>query len=831
MTMISVRGATEHNLKNVDVDIPKNKIVVFSGVSGSGKSSLVFDTIYAESFRRFLDSTQAPVFYLSSADAYQTSRPHFQSLSGLPPAFGVSQQQRVASPLSTVGTITGVSDLFRVYMAAYGEKFCRRCDLPLQTLSVSEILEHIFHQFGEKKITIAAIIAEKRKGTFKKECDQLLDQGFTNILVNGEKYDLDTDKVKIDGKKLNTIAVIVDQIAAGKHSPKRLQRAIEQGLEIGRGVIKVICEEQETFYNSSSSCPQCGQSAQKIDPRHLSQSSLGKCIHCQGTGSAQAPLPQDLFPCVSCHGSRLSKKIPTVRVGNKTLPEIQNLTMENLRDFINTRLLSDSKKDPGKNKIMSEILKTVQTLCELSLGHMFLNRGGQSLAPGDLQRVRLSSLISNHLRDALYVIDEPCQSLTNEEVQTLILFFQRMKANGATLLCVEHHPYFLANADILFLMGPGAGIYGGKIVSKATDPLGLKALLLSEAQKLNAATEKTAKPLPDPEKVLTKAKSKFQSKQSDSSQDSPPSFIEFSVPKLRNLNTDSFLLKTRGMNLVRGPSGSGKMSFVDLVCVPYLFSRGGRFTNWDDEDLEGLEVLKDNFYKVNETGVLRVDAVNYVRPGSLMRASRRVLATVLEVTVPLRQLFAQLTQSQLLGLTEKHFSWSTRQGACQICKGKGYVEHEQKYMQSLRLQCESCLGARLNAQSLKPRFKKYHFAEIMNLTLDQAVELFEHQPLILGKLERACQFGLGYLQLGQTLNMLSGGELQRLNLTLELKRKNLENCYFILVHPSTGLHTPDILKLKLLITKMISSGATFICVDNREEFLDFADNVITLQNQ
>ncbi len=831
MNSIIVKGASEHNLKNIDVEIPKNKINVFTGISGSGKSSLVFDTIYAEAFRRFLDSTQMPVFYLSNSSQYKPGRSKFHSISGLPPAFGISQRQRVASQLSTVGTITGVSDLFRVYFAAYGDKFCSECDIPLKGIQISEIKDQILHLFQDKNITISANLVEKRKGSFKKEIEKFLEKGFSKINLNGKIHDLEEEKINIDGKKLNTISFIVDSLKLKTENATRLERSLRQAVELGKGVVKVTSESNSRIYNTLSSCPQCGQSAQKIDPRFLSHTSpLGKCTRCHGLGSEHFPLPSDLFPCLECHGGRMNSDKPTVRILGKTIDEIQKLKFSELILFIQEQLNWDAKNDTGKQKIYAEISKIILTLNSLNLGHLFLNRSGQSLSPGDLQRVRLASFVSNHLKGALYVIDEPCQGLTNSEVQNLLELFKQIKEIGATLLCVEHHPFFLANADCLFLMGPGAGIYGGQIVSKATDPLSLKALLLNEAQKTNAEFALSSKQQLDQELKestmrLKKSRKNFSLDKTLANVDYS-AFIEFSDVSLRNLNQKRYLLKTKAINVLRGPSGSGKMTFIDCILLPYLQAAGAKFENWEDSELDSLKLLKDKYYHIKVTGNFKAGIVNYVKPGNLIRTSRRIVASALEVVVPLRQLFAKLHQSQMLGLTEHHFSWSSKLGKCLQCEGRGYVEHEQKYMQSIKMECDSCYGARLDSHSLKPRFKNYNFAEVMNLTLDQAVQLFDNQTSIQSKIERACLFGLGYIQLGQTMDMLSGGEIQRLNLTLELKRSLLEDCFFILIHPSTGLHTPDISKLKILLKRMVEKGATFVCVDNREEFLDFAENVL-----
>ena len=461
MSQISIKGAQEHNLKNIDVDIPKNSLVVFSGVSGSGKSSLVFDTIYAEAFRRFVDASQVPIYVMGNSVWSKISRPHFRSITGLPPALGLSQRQGVASKVSTVGTISGISDLFRVYFAAFGDISCRQCDIPLRPMLIDELETKILSEFNNQKVYFIALLVEKRKGGFSKEIEKFRDLGFSKLRVNGEIFDLQNEDliIKIDAKKLNTIEVIIDFVTISSEKITRIKRALIQSLDYGKGILKIECNKMEYKFNTTSSCPQCGESSPKLDPRYFSHSSLGQCLECQGTGALQLHLPNDLFPCPSCCGSRLTKDKPIVRIFNKTMEEIQNIPILNLDKLMEEKLKTEIKNDFSKVKVMNEISRLLKTIHKLNLDHLILNRSGSSLSPGELQRLRLASMISNNLSGALYIIDEPCQGLTKEEVLKLTQLFHGIVRNNASIISVEHHPAFLAQCDFIYMMGPGAGNY------------------------------------------------------------------------------------------------------------------------------------------------------------------------------------------------------------------------------------------------------------------------------------------------------------------------------------------------------------------------------------
>lgn len=826
MASISVRGAQEHNLKNIDVDIPKNTLVAFTGVSGSGKSSLVFDTIYSEAFRRFADSSQTPIYVMGGSNWSKMTRPRFRSITGLPPALGLSQKQGVAGRLSTVGTISGISDLLRVYFAAFGDVYCHKCDIPLKSISFVDLFKKILDEYHSKKIMVVAPICEKRKGAFIDEIEKFRELGFSKLRVNGDTFDLQDDntKIKIDAKKLNTIDVIIEYVVVSNEKKQRIERALLQALEYGKGIVKIEYQSQENKFNTKSNCPQCGESAPKLDPRYFSHSSLGKCIKCEGEGAYKKGFAADLFPCKQCNGARLDPSSPIVRVCGKTFIETHLFTIKELYNFILTDLKNHAQLDKSKLKVYSEISRSIFSINRLGLGHLILNRSGASLSPGDLQRLRLASMISNKLTGVLYVIDEPCQGLTSNEVKQLVSVLQDIVKDGATVVAVEHHPVFLSSCESLILMGPGAGVHGGQVVAITTDPRDLVGFLEKQQKKLNVPRIVLQGLEPEKMLKLPKVNLKKQIPEFSSSQTSKGSHsaLLFSDIVLRNLTSKKIHIEQGLITVIRGESGVGKSSFLELCLLPALSSLGGK--NLDNE--EAINIPFKEFCKLNVLNDPKVNIIGYVKPGSVTRSSRRSVASALEVIKPLREIFSQLPTSQVMGLSESHFSWNSKLGRCENCEGKGYIELPQRYAEPVRVECEVCLGAKLSSRSLLPRFKGFNLADVMNFTLEQALEVFENHRLIANKIVRACQFGLGYVQLGQGMDSLSGGELQRLNLTIELKRANLEGAWFILTHPSTGLHGPDILILGELMSVMAVRGATFILVENREEFLPFANKII-----
>lgn len=819
MQTIEVKGAQEHNLQSVDVDIPKNRLIAFTGVSGSGKSSLVFDTLYVEAFRRFADASHAPVQLMGHSFWSRTVRPRFRAIRGLPPALGLSQRQGVAGKLSTVGTISGVSDLLRVYYAAFGEVHCKNCDIPLRATPLKDLLAEVERSYAGEKIIVTAPIVEKRKGGFSSEIEKFRQLGFSKIRVNGETFSLQDEdqKISIDAKKLNTIEVLIDAVQVTEERRARLERAIGQAIEYGKGVVKIEAKASAQKFNTKSACPQCGESAPRLDPRYFSHSSLAQCETCGGTGAQDEDLPADLYPCKKCSGTRLDPSRPIVRVQSHRFETLHQVPLKDVLRHLKTSFVPDAGADRARGQVLNEALRLVEMMCRLGLTHLSLNREGGSLSPGDLQRLRLASMISNQLRGALYIMDEPCQGLTSQEVAQLVEVLRQLVDTGSSVLVVEHHPQFLKHCDDVFLMGPGAGRLGGKIVSQFSGPTQINEMLLEKEKALfEAATRKdqsTSSFFRPPMADLRKRKAKVESP----SETREPAALILENINVRNTKKSSIRLPQASLTLMRGEAGRGKASFLELCVWPAL----EQLIDMEKPSARSLE-----FCQLRPEGPLLVNSLHDVRPGSLVRTSRRTVAAALDILVPIREIFAQLPQSQIMGLTPSHFSWNSKLGRCPTCEGRGYIEIPQRFGPPVEVSCEECLGTKLSQRSLVPRFKGRNLSEIMNLTLDEARQFFAHVRLIEGRLAAALEFGLGYVTLGQGMDSLSGGELQRLTLTLELRRAQLEGAWFLLLHPGTGLHTPDIATLGRLLRMMVSRGASFVVLENREEFLRFADQVV-----
>lgn len=796
MSKIFLNGATEHNLKNLTIEIPKNQLVGVTGKSGSGKSSLVFDTLYAESFRRFASAGHAPVMLLGRSFGSRMNRPKFSSLSGLPPALGLSQKQGIAGPLSTVGTLSGIVDLFRVLYAVYGQVYCRKCDIPLDGLSTDGILDQLESRFSGQKIFLAAPIAVKRKGAFAKELEEFRKSGYSRVKVNGVLYSLQDEMPKLVATKFNDVDLYVDSLKVEPDKRMRLRRSLENAIMYGNGVVRIEDSKwnHQCFYNTSSVCPICMENAPKLDPRHFSHASLGQCEECKGYGSMGADLPSDLFPCHACGGSRLGKNLPLVRYHGVEFGKLMSFELEERVRFFNSDMINSISKNSAEYKIVDEIKRLLNSFVRLNLGHLPLNREGNSLQPGDLQRLRLVTMIANQLKGVLFAVDEPCQGLTAAEVASLVGVLKDLTLTGASVVAVEHHPEFLKLCDHLIVMGPGAGEHGGKIVEQFD--------VVHKKDRL--------------EKKPTSKSGNTASAKKSSKVTPHQGLLEIEVNKIRNLVGKNVTIHSKNVNLIRGSSGSGKSTFMDWCLRSAL--------------QEFSEAQKDlhvgSCYSAKKDALVKIDTIHEISPGTMARNSRRSVASALDITNHLRTLYANLQQSQILGLTASHFSPHSKLGRCVACEGRGYLELPQRVGPPARLECESCLGAKLSSRSLLPRYRGKNFAQIHNLSIETALSELSHVRAIEKAMRVASEFGLEYLKLGQTLDTLSGGELQRLTLSLELKRTVLEGHWFLLFHPGTGLHSPDIAVLGKLIERMVMGGATFVMVENREEFLPLATNII-----
>lgn len=802
---IEVTGAAEHNLRHVNVQIPKAQLVAFTGVSGSGKSSLIFSTVYAEAFRRFSDASQVPVHLMGRSTLAHNRRARVAAIKGLPPALGLSQRQGVAGRLSTVGTVSGVADLLRVYAAAFGQVFCRNCDIPLAALTFDDVMTALRERFVDLKVMILAPIAEKRKGAFVEELERFRKLGYTRVRLNGELCRLDgpEDEIRLDARRLNTLELLIDSFALKEERFARAERAIGQAIEMARLVrVETVDGRSSEIYNLSAACPSCGESAPRLDPRRLSHSSLGQCAQCCGTGEAEQDVPSDLSPCSACNGSRLSRDLPTVRIKGVSFRDLVQFTLRDVQNLVLSEM-SVVGNDKGRLRVLKELQRLLDVQVSLGLGHLNISRAGGSLSPGDLQRLRLASLLANKLRGAVYVLDEPCQGLTADETRGLLSYLRQFVQEQSTVLVVEHHPDFLKGTDTVFVMGPGAGSRGGQIV------------LQCPGRKYDPQTEVVDYERNVKRKVRPLLKDSTQARKAVGRSADTVTKVNFKKISVRSLSLPMTTLKSHSINILRGPSGSGKASFVDLCVLPLL------------RDAESLKFSSGQWRGkccfARSDGPVVVKGIIEIKPGSIVRSTKRTVASALDVLVPLRSRFASLASSQLLGLSAADFSWNVKQGQCATCEGRGYQEYRQKYAPALRVECSACQGCKLKPSSLKPQLRGKNFAEVLALSVESAVEFFIHDRQIRSRLEPALDFGLGYVRLDQTMETLSGGEAQRLILTLDLKRTKVDGMWYVLTHPGTGLHLPDIQVLGRLLRGLVSKGATFILIENREEFGEFAD--------
>jgi excinuclease ABC subunit A len=816
-TSIVILGAKENNLQNIDVSIPKNSFVVLTGKSGSGKSSLAFSVIYKESFRRYAEASHFPIMLMGEPYISLMEKPQVQEITGLPFTLAVSQKQMVVGELSTVGTVLGVSDILRVFFATLGVYSCKTCDIPLQRHSASQMADAIFTKFKNKTIELRIPLALKRKGGFEKEMQRCVTAGYALFHINGLPVNA-FDKLPIlDAKKLNTIEVITDRLTVSHDhftdpnetldsnlSRNTIVNCIEHMQQWGKDSLIVYSQDaqdhmtQKEFFSLNAVCPQCQKSIETYDARYFSHTThVGKCEECGGMGGFHQSI--DMYPCGTCRGSRLTPSLTKVLWQQLSWFDIQTQNLSEIH-----QLLVAKKKiytDPYLQKLLQECIQILAYACQLGLSYLSLNRSNRGLSPGELQRLRIAKVAATTLQGALYIFDEPCQGLTDAEVGQVMQVLRGLVIDyEATVLCVEHHTQCIDTADFVLEMGPGAGKYGG---------------LVTQAKQAPFVFHHGETPVIVKNPVAKTANQ-----------------ITFTIhAPNRGLHNKQFFLQETGFHIWQGASGTGKKTALLHGVVPWLYSQlpvaeQKKFT----EDFGELPPVLPGFHMEGVTGVKKLF---FVTPGAITKNSTRNIAGLLDINTEIRKFYALLPESKVLGLTERNFAHRftrTGLGYCPRCEGKGSLEIVHRYTGSVKRTCPLCNGTKFNSQSLIPKYKGLSIVDALNLEIQEFVPLFENLPRIVKPLELLLQFDLGYLTLNTPLSHLSGGEVQRLLLTQELHTKHLEQSWFVLVHPSTGLHTPDLYNLGSVLQNLQKKGATILIVENRNEFLPYANGVCHFTN-
>lgn len=814
---IRIYGAREHNLKNIDVSIPKNSLTVITGPSGSGKSSLALDILFTEGKRRYMESLSSYARqFLGIA-----KKPDFDRIDGLCPAIAIEQKTVGNNPRSTVGTITEIYDYLRVLYARIGKVHCPSCRLPISAESSETITRMIIEQFDGSFVTIAAPIAVQKKGEFVKELIQLLNAGFSRFSIDGVMYKCSSeDDIKaLSLKKTykHTIDGIIDMVQVSHEEWPRIAEGIERAFRYADGVVKIVVGEKEYLYSHNSMCVKCAQSVPELEPRLFSfNSPIGACAQCQGIGSistwswinAQASMETDesllddesfrgVFQphtCSGCKGKRLNPVALAVTVGDRDIVDLTEYSIKNLVDFFKKLSLNEQQKEISA-PLVAEIINRLAFLQNVGLGYLTLSRTARTLSGGEGQRIRLATQIGSALSGVLYILDEPSIGLHQRDNDRLIETLKTLRDQGNTVVVVEHDIDTMNVADYLIDMGPAAGVLGGRVTAYGTpeelkhNENSLSGLFLSGKRSIKIPAK------------LRVAKSHM-------------TLHHANKNNLRDLTVDFPLGVLCGIS---GVSGSGKSTLIMQELVPALQKELGGFKRSrrrgiDQEVVTGAELIQ-NLVVIDQSPI--------------GRTSRSNSATYLGVFDTIRKLFASLPESNARGYKVGRFSFNTPEGRCHECKGDGSITVEMHFLPEVTVQCKSCKGKRYNKETLDITYKGKTIADVLALTAYEACQLFAAHTTIIKRLKLLCDVGLDYLALGQSSTTLSGGEAQRIKLVDELAKRGSETLY-ILDEPTTGLHSADIERLLKVLNTLVDKGNSMIIIEHNLDVLKTVDHIIDI---
>ena len=901
---IEVFGAREHNLKDIDISIPKNKLVVFTGVSGSGKSSLAFDTIYNEGQRRYMESFSAYARQFIG----DMERPDVDKITGLSPVISIEQKTTNKNPRSTVGTVTEVYDFLRLLFARIGEAYSYNTGKKMVKFSEEEIVTNIFKKFSNKKINILAPLVRGRKGHYRELFEEIRKKGFIKVRVDGEIKDL-TPRMQVDRYKIHDIEVVVDRLPVTEDMKLRLSQSVQKTLQMGKDLLFVSIEDSDKVYQFSKQlmCEDTGISYEEPSPNAFSfNSPYGACPTCKGLGNVYtidmdavlsdktksvkeggiAPLgeerdasvfqqviqfskkhkinldkplkdlpgPQlelllfgdkeisaglemdlsdDTIPqsytgsyegivpmlkrwftspgstevlrewvekfmvlknCGTCEGTRLRKESLWFRVDNRNIAELGNLNIDNLAawfDGIELRL--DNKQNAIAKDVLKEIRERLQFLLDVGLTYLTLNRPSKTLSGGESQRIRLATQIGSQLQGITYILDEPSIGLHQRDNQRLIEALKNLRNIGNSVLVVEHDKDIMMASDYLVDIGPKAGNHGGRIVAAGTPEEVLRSNS-ETAQYLNG-TKKIAIPL-----ERRKGNGKF---------------IELTGVKGNNLKNVSVKFPLGKLILVTGVSGSGKSTIINETLYPLLSKHcyHSKANPLEYKSIKGLD---------------QIDKVIEIDQSPIGRTPRSNPATYCGFFTDIRTLFAAVPEAKIRGYNAGRFSFNVKTGRCDVCEGGGMKVIEMNFLPDVYVHCEKCNGRRYNRETLEIRYKGKSISDVLDMTVDEAVEFFQAVPFIYRKIKVLQEVGLGYITLGQSAVTLSGGEAQRVKLSTELGKKDTGKTFYILDEPTTGLHFQDIQHLLEVINKLVDRGNTVLVIEHNMDVIKTADHIIDI---
>ena len=899
---IRIRGARENNLKALNVDIPRNQFVVFTGLSGSGKSSLAFDTIYAEGQRRYMESLSSYARQFLG----QMEKPNVDSIEGLPPAISIDQKSTNRNPRSTVGTVTEIYDYFRLLYARIGIPHCPKCGKVISRQSVDQMVDQIMALPERTKIQLLAPVVRGRKGRHEKVLEQAKRSGYVRVMIDGSQYEL-SEEITLDKNLKHNISIIVDRLVVKPDIEKRLTDSVENVLDLADGLLVVdTMDGNQLNFSQSFSCPDCGISMEEIEPRSFSfNNPFGACPSCAGlgykmefdedlmipdktvsiadgaitvlgwqsctdkssytraildalaeeydfslstpfceypkkihdiliygtngksvkvhyrgqrgvgvydvafegliknverryreTGSDSTKQEYETFmrvtPCQACHGQRLKPTSLGVTVGDKNIFEVTSLSIDNLQKFMQNLELSEQQQLIGK-QILKEIRARVSFLADVGLNYLTLARGTASLSGGEAQRIRLATQIGSGLVGVAYILDEPSIGLHQRDNDKLLATLKHLRDLGNSLIVVEHDEDTMRAADCVVDIGPGAGEHGGELVAIGTaedlmkNPNSITGKYLSGELKIPVPSERRK----------------------------PTGWLKVVGAKEHNLKNINVNFPLGVMTCVTGVSGSGKSSLVNEI----LYKRLAR-------DLNRARTIPGAHKDI--IGMEQLDKVIDIDQSPIGRTPRSNPATYTGLFDQIRDLFAATQDAKARGYKKGRFSFNVKGGRCEACGGDGILKIEMHFLPDVYVPCEVCHGKRYNRETLEVKYKGKSIYDVLNMTVEEALEFFRPVPSIFRKLQTLYDVGLSYIRLGQPSTTLSGGEAQRIKLAAELSRRGTGKTIYILDEPTTGLHFADVHKLVEILHRLSEGGNTVVVIEHNLDVIKTADYIIDI---
>ena len=902
---IIIKGAKEHNLKNINLEIPRDKLVVITGLSGSGKSSLAFDTLYAEGQRRYVESLSSYARQFLGL----MEKPDVESIEGLSPAISIDQKTTSKNPRSTVGTVTEIYDYIRLLYARIGVPYCPNCGKKIEKQSIDQIVDNIMKLKEGTRIQILAPVVRSRKGEYKKLFEDLQKDGFARVRVDGEIYDLtEMEDVKLDKKKKHEIEIVVDRLVIKPEITARLTESIEVALKHADNLVLIdVVGDKTILYSCNYACPDCGFSFPELTPRMFSfNNPYGACPKCSGIGYLMKmdedliipdknktlydgvkafgsstmkkgdtmakmyfesigkhygveiknkkikDLPKDFIDkilygtgdeeidfeyssyagtrkftapfegviptlerrhnetksqgmrdfyemymsnmhCDECNGARLKKEILCIKVGGKNINELTDMSIRNIQEFLRNLELTDSQKIIAE-MILKEVDSRLQFLIDVGLEYLTLSRSAGTLSGGEAQRIRLATQIGSGLTGVLYILDEPSIGLHQRDNDKLIATLKKLRDLGNTLIVVEHDEDTMYAADQIIDIGPGAGVHGGNVMAQGT---------AEEIKQVKGSI--TGDYLSGRKQIHVPSKRRKGNKKC----------IEVVGATENNLKNISVKFPLGVFTCVTGVSGSGKSTLVNEV----LYKNIAQQLNGASEKPGKCKQIK---------GLDNIDKIINIDQSPIGRTPRSNPATYTGAFDLIRDIFAGTNEAKMRGYEKGRFSFNVSGGRCESCNGDGVHKIEMHFLPDVYVPCEVCKGKRYNRETLEVKYKGKNIADVLDMTVEEALEFFENIPKIKNKIQTLYDVGLGYIKLGQPSTTLSGGEAQRVKLATELSKRATGKTLYILDEPTTGLHIADVHRLVDILQRLVDTGNTIIVIEHNLDLIKTADHIIDL---